>query len=157
MTSTLRDSAPGTWEHNGPPHRQRCDDAAVSDPPPAVFRLPRISVVAVLLLAVCATPLAFAAPGLQVVYLVPALLLFWVLHTRTTVGADGVVVRRIRTRRLGWPQIEGLALRGDGRVRAVLHDGQEVMLPGVRTRHLPVLADSSGGRITDPGQHRHGM
>lgn len=119
---------------------------------PAVFRLPRVSLVAVLLLVVCATPFAFAAPGLQFIYLVPALLLLWVLRTRTTVGADGVAIRRIRTRRLPWSQIEGLALRGDGRVRAVLHGGRETALPGVRVRHLPLLADCSGGRIPDPDQ-----
>lgn len=126
----------------------------VSDPPsagtPAVFRLPRVSLLAVLLLVVSATPLAFAAPGLQLIYLVPALLLLWVLRTRTTVGTDAVAIRRIRTRRVPWSQIEGLALRGDGRVRAVLHGGRERALPGVRARHLPLLAVSSGGRITDP-------
>lgn len=83
---------------------------------PAIFRLPRVSLVAVLLLVVCATPFAFTAPGLQLIYLVPALLLAWVLRTRTTIGPDGVAVRRIRTRRLPWSEIEGLALRSDGRI-----------------------------------------
>lgn len=119
---------------------------------PAVFRPPRVSLVAVLLLVVCATPFAFAAPGLQSIYLVPALLLLWVLRTRTTVGPDGVAVRRIRTRRLPWSEIAGLALRGDGRVRAVLHGGRETALPAVRARHLPLLAECSGGRITNPDQ-----
>lgn len=128
---------------------------SVPGPPsaaPAVFRLPRVSVVAVLLLVVGATPFAFAAPGLQVIYLLPALLLVWVLRTRTTVGPDGMTVRRIRTRRLSWSQIERLELRGDGRVRAMLPDGKTVALPGVRVRHLPLLAQCSGGWITDPGQ-----
>ncbi len=129
---------------------------SVSEPPstaePAVFRLPRVSLVAVLLLVICATPFAFTAPGLQLIYLVPALLLLWVLRTRTTVGPDGVAVRRIRTRRLPWSQIEGLALRGDGRVRAVLHGGRARALPGVRVRDLPLLAECSGGRITNPAE-----
>lgn len=144
----------------------RCDDASVSEPPaseppaseppgatePAVFRLPRVSLVAVLLLVIGATPVAAMVPGLESIYLISALLLVWVLRTRTTVGPDGVAVRRIRTRRLPWAQLEGLALRRDGRVRAVLHGGRETALPGVRTRHLPLLAQSSGGRITDPTQ-----
>lgn len=128
---------------------------SVSGPPsaaPAVFRLPRVSVVAVLLLVVCATPFAFAAPGLQLIYLVPALLLLWVLRARTTAGPDGLVVRRIRTRQLSWSQIERLELRGDGRVRAMLPGGESVALPGVRVRHLPLLAQCSGGWITDPAQ-----
>ncbi|MGH3467538.1 MAG: hypothetical protein ACRDQF_07390, partial [Thermocrispum sp.] len=52
--------------------------------------------------------------------------------------------------------LTGLVITSRAKVRAVVggqdaagHD-EQVALPGVRTRHLPVLAAFSGGRIADP-------
>jgi Bacterial PH domain len=116
-----------------------------------VFRVPGIAVLAALLLALGATPFAFGAPGLYVVYLLPAGLAVWVLRTRTVADADGLAVRRVFSgRRLPWSALKGLRLTRQARVRAVLTDGTEVALPAVRTRHLPALALISGGRLDDP-------
>jgi len=117
----------------------------------AVFRLPLVALVAVVLLAVCATPLAFAAPWLWLLYLVPIGLAWWVLRLRTDVDADGIRVRYAFTsRQLSWDDLAGLRLRESGWVRAVLRDGDRVTLPNVRTGDVPALALVSGGRLTDP-------
>ncbi|HEU5470159.1 MAG TPA: PH domain-containing protein [Actinophytocola sp.] len=116
-----------------------------------VFRVPPVAVLAALLLAVGATPFAFGAPGLWVIYLVPIAAIVWTLRTRTTATADGLTVRHVFTSRaLPWSSLKGLRLTPKSAVYAVLNDGTEVHLPNVRTRHLPALALISGGRLDDP-------
>ena len=116
-----------------------------------MFRIPATAVLGAGLLAVAATPLALSAPGLQTIYLVPIALSVWVLRTRTTVDQDGIVVRTMFGRRaMPWDTVRSLRLDPRSRVRAVLADETEVVLPAVRTRHLPVLAAVSHGRLADP-------
>jgi hypothetical protein len=123
----------------------------IQEPTRAVFRLPLVALVAVILLAVGATPLAFAVPWLWLVYLVPVGLAWWVLRLRTDADAGGIRVRQVFTsRRLPWDDVAGLRLRGSKRVRAVLHDGAQVTLPNVRAGDVPALALVSGGRLADP-------
>ena len=62
--------------------------------PQAVFRIPPTALVAVALLALCVTPFAFAARGLEAVYAVPAGLAVWLLRERTTADSSGLVARR---------------------------------------------------------------
>ena len=132
-----------TWHH------RRVSEQPI--PRRLVFRIPGIAVLAALLLALGATPFAFGAPGLYVIYLLPAGLVVWVLRTRTVADADGLTVRRIFTsQRLPWSALQGLRLTRQAGVRAVLTDGTEVALPAVRTRHLPALALISAGRLDDP-------
>jgi hypothetical protein len=129
-------------------------DRGVSEQPiprRLVFRVPGTAVLGALLLAVCATPFAFAAPGLAAIYAVPVGMVVWVLRTRTIADAEGLVVRRIFGRRaMPWESLKGLRMTRRAEVRAVLTDGSEVPLPSVRTRHLPALALVSGGRLDDP-------
>lgn len=116
-----------------------------------MFRTPAIAVLAALLLAVGAIPFAFGAPGLVAVFIVPIGFIVWVLRTRTTADADGLAVRRVFSHRtLPWTALKGLRLTRRAGVHAVLTDDTEVTLPAVRTRHLPVLAMVSGGRLDDP-------
>jgi len=132
---------PGGWDDAGVPGRA----------PTATFRLPLTGLVGVFALAVCTTPLAFAAPGLQALYLVPAGLAVWLLRTRTVAGADSVVAHRLlRSRRVAWSDVARLRVQERSWVRAVLGDGAEVVLPAVRARDLPLLAAVSGGWIGDP-------
>lgn len=122
--------------------------------PPVVFRQPPLAVLAALFLAVCVTPLAFAAPGLVALYLLPLGLLAWLLRTRTVAGPDGLRTRTLlRSRRLAWDELAGLRVLPRGDVHAVPagDDADELPLPAVRARHLPLLAAASGGRIRDPG------
>jgi hypothetical protein len=121
----------------------------VSDQPaPAVFRPARLSILGVLLLAVCATPVAFGAPFFWLVYLLPLGAIAWVLRVRTVADAEALTVRRILgTRRVRWAEISSLRLRDKATVRAVLTDGAELPLPSVHVRDLPQLAAASGGRL----------
>lgn len=116
-----------------------------------VFRISPLGILAALGLAACATPVAFGAPGLLVVYLVPIGIIVWVLRTRTVVDADAVTVRRVLgRRRVPWDDIAALRLGKKAKVSAVLTDGAELSLPAVHVRDLPQLAAVSGGRLPDP-------
>jgi hypothetical protein len=115
-----------------------------------VFRIPPTANLAALLLAVTATPFAFAAPGLQLVYLIPIAIVVWVLRNRTTADATGLTARTTFSgRSLRWEQVASLKLNGST-ISAVDTDGTETKLPGVRLRHLSLLSRASNGRVPDP-------
>jgi PH (Pleckstrin Homology) domain-containing protein len=127
--------------------RLRWDDGGVSER--AVFRIPPLTILGAVLLAVCATPVAFGAPWFWLVYLLPVAVVVWVLRVRTTVDSDALTVRRlVGSRRVPWSEIRSLHLRDKGGVRAVLTDGAELPLPSVRVRDLPQLAAASGGHLS---------
>jgi len=116
-----------------------------------VFRIPSTAVLGALLFAVAATPFAFAAPWLFVIYLVPIVAIVWVLRLRTIADGDKLVARTLFGRRvLPWSDVRALRVSERSWVRAVVTDGKELPLPTVRTRHLPALALISGGRLADP-------
>jgi hypothetical protein len=103
-----------------------------------------------LFLGVCAIPVAFGAPYLWLIYLVPVGIVAWTLRTRTVVDADGLRVRRlVGGRRVPWDALGGLRVDRRNAVHAVLTDGGEVALPAVRTRDLHQLSVASGGRLPD--------
>ena len=117
----------------------------------AVFRVSPLTVLFALATALCATPVAFGAPFLWLVYLVPVGIIAWTLRTRTVVDGEGLRVRRlVGHRHLPWDAVEGLRVDERARVHAVLVAGGEQALPAVRVRDLPVLAAASGGRVPDP-------
>ena len=129
------------------------DHGAVSTPatPRAVFRVSPLVVLFALFLGVCAIPVAFGAPYLWLIYLVPVGIVAWTLRTRTVVDADGLRVRRlVGGRRVPWDALGGLRVDRRNVVHAVLTDGGEVALPAVRTRDLHQLSVASGGRVPDP-------
>lgn len=120
----------------------------MTDSATVTFRLPLTALLGVFGLIVCMTPVAFGVPGLQVLYLVPLALAVWIVRTRTVVDPDTVVTYRVwRSRRIVWSDLAGLRVDDQSRVFAVLRTGDEVGLPAVRARHLPVLAAVSGGRL----------
>ncbi len=122
----------------------------------AVFHPSRLVILFALVLAVCATPVAFGGPFLWLLYLVPIGIVVWVLRVRTVVDPDAVTVRKVvGSRRVPWSRISTLRLDGSERsqsrrVYAVLEDDAELPLPVVRVRDLTQLAAASGGRLTDP-------
>jgi hypothetical protein len=119
--------------------------------PTATFRIPLTTLLGVFALTVGATPLALAAPGLQVLYVLPVALAVWLLRTRTVASPDALVAHRmLQSRRLPWGEVARLRVAERSWCRAVLDTGEEVALPAVRARDLPVLAMVSGGRIADP-------
>ncbi len=123
----------------------------VSDSTTVTFRLPLTALLGVFGLLVCMTPVAFGAPGLQVLYLVPLILALWLVRTRTVVGPETLTAYRVwGARRISWSDLAGLRVDDRSRIWAVLSSGDEVGLPTVRVRHLPVLAAISGGRLPVP-------
>jgi hypothetical protein len=115
-----------------------------------VFRIPPTANLAPLLLAITATPFAFAAPMLWLVYLVPVAAITWIVRNRTTASPEGLVARStFGGRTLGWDEVASLKL-DHNRVSAVESNGTVTRLPGVRIRHLSLLSRVSGGRVPDP-------
>lgn len=116
-----------------------------------VFRIPATAVLGALLFAITATPFAWAAPGLYVIYVVPVVAIAWVLRVRTTADGEKLVARTLFGRHvLPWSDVRALRVSERSWVRAVDEAGKELPLPNVRTRHLPALSLISGGRLDDP-------
>jgi hypothetical protein len=114
------------------------------------FRRPLTALIGVFGLIVCMTPVAFGIPGLQVLYLVPLGVAIWLVRTRTVVGPDTMVAHRVvGSQRVSWSDLQGLWIDDRSRVWAVLRSGEEVRLPAVRARDLPLLAAASCGRLPD--------
>lgn len=130
-------------------------DRGVPQPDHLVFRHSPLGVFAALTLALCATPVASAAPGLALLYLVPLGIVVWVLRTRTTVDSEVISVRgALRTRRVAWSDVTAVRLRSSrtrSGISVVLRGGSELPLPAMRAGDLPRLAAVSGGRLPDPG------
>ncbi|MGW4112802.1 PH domain-containing protein, partial [Actinosynnema sp. NPDC004786] len=119
--------------------------------PKVVFRLPAPALLAAGLAAICATPFAFAAPGLQAVYLLPVGFAVWVLRNRTAVDPERIVARSTFGRReVAWSDVKAIKVAERGWLSVVLADDSLVRLPAVRAGHLPTLAAVSGGRVADP-------
>ena len=124
--------------------------AFVTESATVTFRVPLTALIGVFGLLVCMTPVAFGVPGLQVMYLGPLALAVWLVRTRTVVGPETMVAYRVRgSRSIAWSDIAGLRIDDRSRVSAVLRAGDEVELPTVRARDLPVLAALSQGRLPD--------
>ena len=123
---------------------------------PAVFRTSPLALLGAVAIAFCATPIAFALPFGELVYLLPVAMVGWILRVRTTVDDEALTVRKIvGGRRVAWSEISSLRLEPShriwgGRVSAMLSDGAELLLPAVGLPDLPRLAAVSGGRLTDP-------
>ncbi|MBB5155404.1 PH domain-containing protein [Saccharopolyspora phatthalungensis] len=122
------------------------------EPKPLTFRITPVALLAVLAIIICATPLATTAgTWALLLYLIPLVLLVWILRTRTTVGPQQVAVRTIVGRtRFSWDDVASLRLDERRWLKAVLRSGKEVRLPAVRVRDLPRLSAISSGRLPDP-------
>ncbi|MCR3748202.1 PH domain-containing protein [Lentzea californiensis] len=116
-----------------------------------VFRIPATALLAAGLIAICVTPVAWLAPGLQALYVLPLGYAYWVLRNRTTVTEEQIVARgAFGTTTLEWSEVKSIRLIQKGWLKAVKDDDTEVTLPAVRFMHLPALSLVSGGRVPDP-------
>jgi len=123
----------------------------VTDTTTMTFRRPLTALIGVFGLTVCMTPVAFGVPGLQILYMLPLTLAIWLLRNRTVVNPETMVAYGMwGSRRITWSDLAGLRVDDRSRVWAVIRGGDEVGLPAVRARHLPLLAAMSGGRLPDP-------
>jgi PH (Pleckstrin Homology) domain-containing protein len=121
-------------------------------PGPAVFRaVPTVSLVAVVFLALCLSPIAFQGGPWFLLFLIPLAGAAWVVRTRTRVDTAGLQVRRLLgTRSMAWSEVATLRLVERGWVRAVPQEGAELELRGVRIRDLGRVGEASGGRVSAP-------
>jgi hypothetical protein len=116
-----------------------------------VIRIPATALLAACLIAICVTPVAWLAPGLQALYLVPLGYAYWVVRNRTTVTEEKLVARGLfGSKTVRWSELKSVRLVQRGWLRAVKSDDTEVTLPAVRMMHLPALSLLSGGLIPDP-------
>ena len=118
---------------------------------PARLRMSRTALLPVAVLAVCAVPLAAAAPWGLLVLLVPIAAAAWVLRVGVDIGDDGITVRSLLgRRRVAWEELAGIRVAERRALWLVTTGGTEVRLPVMRARDLPRLAALSGGRIDVP-------
>ena len=116
------------------------------------MRMSRTALLPVVLLLLCAVPLAFAATWTLVVLLVPVVAAAWVLRVGVDVGDDALTVcSLVGQRRVPWSQLAGIRVGERGDLWLVTTGATEVRLPVLRAHDLPRLAAVSGGRIPSPG------
>ncbi len=142
--------APRAWTRAGV---TRSDEevAASRAVPKVVFRIPTPALLAAGSAAICATPVAWGAPGLQALYLLPAAFAWWVVRNRTTVDGERIEARGTFGKRVvPWSGVKAVKVVPKGWLSVVLDDGSLVRLPAVRAVHLPMLSQVSGGRVADP-------
>ncbi|MCA0146472.1 PH domain-containing protein [Blastococcus sp. LR1] len=115
---------------------------------PARLRMNRTALVPVALLALCVVPLAFAAPWLPVLLLIPVGVAAWVLRTGVDIDDEGLTLQALLgRRRVPWTDVAGIRVARRGDLWLVTTAGTELKLPVMRARDLPQLAALSGGRI----------
>jgi hypothetical protein len=119
---------------------------------PAVqIRASRVTLLPVLFLALCLSPLAVYRPWLLCLFALPLLLALWVLRAGVDVDPDGVTVHALAgRRRVPWSDVAGLRIGRRGAASLVLTSGGALRLPAVRARHLPMIAAASAGHLPDP-------
>lgn len=128
--------------------RQRTTETAT---PHAIFRFPRIGIVAAVLAMMFGSPFALSYPPFAAVYLVPLAAIYWIVRMRTVSDSAGLTTRTlVGSEHLPWTELRGLSITTRSKVRAVRQDGTEVPLPAVTPRHLPIISAVSNGRLPDP-------
>jgi hypothetical protein len=111
----------------------------------------RTALLPVAVLAVCAVPIAGAAPWGLLVLLLPIAAAAWVLRVGLDLGDDGLTVRSVfGSRRVAWTELAGIRVAERGALWLVTTHGTEVRVPVMRARDLPRLAALSGGRLDVP-------
>lgn len=153
-SDTTAGEAPGTDTTEADGADAEASAGASAVPARLIFRITPISLLAVLTVAICVTPVAWYQPWLLLLYLLPAGLLVWIFRVRTVVTADSITATALGRTRIPWDDVRSVKLDERRWVRAVLDSGKEVLLPAVRVRDLPRLAAMSGGRLPDPAPTR---
>lgn len=148
MDERLARACPAIWQDGGVSDVPA--EPAESSAAQLVFRLTPVSLLAVMSLAVCLTPIAWLQPWTLSLYAIPLLLAAWILRSRTTVDAQRIQVRwLVGGRSIAWHDVAGFQLREKRWVVAQLASGGRVRLPSVHVRDMVRLAEFSGGRVPD--------
>jgi hypothetical protein len=111
----------------------------------------RTAFLPVVLLLVCALPLATVNPWTLVVLVIPLAAAAWVLRVGVDLDDEGITARSVvGARTVPWPELAGIRVDERRHLWLVTTGGTEVALPVLRARDLPRLAELSGGRIPQP-------
>ncbi|MFG2104173.1 PH domain-containing protein [Micromonospora echinaurantiaca] len=109
------------------------------------FRYNQAILVAAVIAAIGALPLASARWYLLPVLLVPVAVGLWAWRAGTDADARELRLRALAgQRRIGWEHVVELVTDPRGRAVARLDDGQQVVLPAVRGTDLPRLVSATG-------------
>jgi hypothetical protein len=111
----------------------------------------KVALVPVVLLFVCAIPLATAQLWTLVFLLIPLVAAVYVVRVGVDVADDGVTVRSaFAARRVPWAELAGVRIGRRRDLYLVTTRGTELRLPVLRVGDLPRLSRLSGGRIPTP-------
>lgn len=116
-----------------------------------VFHPDRGNVLAAVLTAcISIIVIGFAPLYLFWILIFPALFIYWVLRSRTTVGEEGITVTRAFRSDVAvdWDHVDGIGFKG-ARTFLRTTDGASHGLPGVTFNSIPRLSEASRGRIPD--------
>jgi len=119
-------------------------------PTPAPYRSSRVALLGVLVLAICTIPLAFAAPPLIVLLLIPVGAAAYVLRVGTRADGTGITVRTVSSSRtVPWSEVDRLeSVRGG--VELVTRTDEHLRLPGVSRADAPRIVRASEGGLHEP-------
>jgi hypothetical protein len=124
-------------------------DGPMSKARPARFRHSGALIVAALVAAIGAVPVATAGWYFLPALLVPLLLALWAWRAGTDADPRGLRLRAaLGQRRVPWSEVAELATDDRGRAAARLRDGRVLPLPAVRAADLPRLIAASGRELT---------
>ncbi len=90
-------------------------------------------------------------PATAPLVVIPIALSALIVRLRTVADRHGVTVRTpLRSRTVGWEEIDGLRFSKSSSARARLKSGGELWLPAVTFATLPLLAEASAGWVPNP-------
>jgi hypothetical protein len=107
-------------------------------------------VVAALIALVGTVPLAGARWQLTPILLIPLLALIWAWRAGTDVYPDALRVRALfGSTTVPWARVAGLGPDQQGRVSALLDNGNVIRLTGVTTANLPAVLAAGEQKVND--------
>jgi hypothetical protein len=114
-----------------------------------VIKHPNSAYFMVAFLVLCCTAVV-RTPVLALVYLIPVLVMGYLVRTATVVDDRGITARALLgSQHVSWEELRGVRLTDQGAVYAVATDGTQLKLPCLRAGNLAPLVTASGGRVPD--------
>ncbi|WP_305782972.1 PH domain-containing protein [Symbioplanes lichenis] len=122
-----------------------------------VFRVRRSGalVIAAVIAFVGAVPFAGAKWELAPLLLIPLAVIVWAWRAGTDVTPEGLKVRALfGSTDIAWSRVIELAPDANGRIQALLNDGNAVELTAVTQDNLPAVLAAGGQELNNPESPR---
>ena len=111
---------------------------------PLRFGPPRVSLFAVLVLFICAVPLAASSRPFLAVLLVPVAIAVYVLRARVVLSREAVeVCNGLGSRRVPWADVDGFTVPRRGPLRLLVHGAKPLRLTAVPRAESARLLDAA--------------